>query len=722
MKQVLIQQGRAVVRDVPAPIVEPGRVLVRVRRSCISIGTELAGVRASGTPLWKKALDKPQQVKRVLALAAEQGVAQARQLVENKLNAGQPTGYSAAGVVIAVGEGVQGLHLGDRVACAGAQYAHHAEVISVPVNLLVPVPDGLDDGAASTVTLGAIALQGVRRAEPTLGETFVVLGLGLIGQLTAQLLKAHGCTVIGGDPDAARRQHAIGLGMHAALGGGSDAGDDDAALAQAHRLTDGHGADGVIITAAAASSAIVATAFKMCRRKGRVVLVGDVGLDLKRDDIYLKELDFRVSTSYGPGRYDTRYEEDGLDYPVGYVRWTENRNMSAYLGQLARGNVQTAPLIAQTYKLDEAPEAYRRLNEGADKPLAVLLEYDEPNPTDTAEARQVNNPRATPAGEGKVRVAVIGAGAFARGVHLPNLQAMDAAFHLQAVVSRSGHNASETARQFGASRSTTDLDATLAADDIDAVLVCTRHDQHAATALAALRAGKHVLVEKPTALTLAGLEGLLAFYEEDETQSKTILMTGYNRRFSPCIRRAVEIMRSRTSPMIISYRMNAGFLPPDHWTHGPEGGGRNLGEACHIYDLFLALTGARPVDVVAHAIRPGSDHDRADDNFTATITFDDGSVATLTYTALGSAKFPKETADIFVDGMVLSLDDYKQLRVAGTTAKGITHRTVQKGHREELEAFAAAIRGGGDWPIALQAQADAMDIALRVQDQITGRG
>ncbi len=716
MKQVLIQQGEAVVREVPAPGIEPGRVLVRVRRSCISIGTEMAGVRASGTPLWKKALDKPQQVKRVVAMALEQGVAQARQTVQNKLNACQPTGYSAAGVVLGVGEGVQDLRPGDRVACAGAQCAHHAEVVSVPRNLLVPVPDGVDDDAASTVTLGAIALQGVRRAEPTLGETFVVLGLGLIGQLTTQLLRAHGCTVLGGDPNPARRQHATDLGMHAAL---HDAGDP---IAQAHRLSDGHGADGVIITAASPDSAIVAHAFRMCRRKGRVVLVGDVGLDLQRDDIYLKELDFRVSTSYGPGRYDTRYEEDGLDYPVGHVRWTENRNMAAYLGQLDRGGVQVAPLIAQTYPLDEAPTAYRRLNSGEDKPLAVLLAYDEPDDAEhPAGPAVIANPRAEPAGEGGVRLAVIGAGAFARGVHLPNVQALGEAYHLQTIVSRSGHNASETARQFGAARSTTDLDAALTADDIDAVLICTRHDQHADIALAALRAGKHVLVEKPTALSRAGLDALLAFYNDDSA-GKPVLLTGYNRRFSACARRAAELMQGRTSPVVINYRMNAGFLPPDHWTHGPEGGGRNLGEACHIYDLFLAWTGARPMHVSAHAITPGSAHDRTDDNFAATVTFDDGSLATLTYTALGSAKFPKETADLFVDGMVLSLDDYRQLRVAGTPARGVTHRTTQKGHREELEAFATAIRDGGDWPIPLQQQHDAMDIALRVQDQITGRG
>ncbi|MFI4861071.1 MAG: Gfo/Idh/MocA family oxidoreductase [Phycisphaerales bacterium JB063] len=718
MKQVLIQQGEAVVREVPAPGVEPGRVLVRVARSCISIGTEMAGVRASGTPLWKKALDKPEQVKRVVAMAMDQGIAQTRQMVKNKLEAGQPTGYSASGVVIGVGEGIDDLRVGDRVACAGAQCAHHAEVISVPRNLTAAVPESLDDDAACTVTLGAIALQGVRRAEPTLGETFVVLGLGLIGQLTAQLLKAHGCTVLGSDPDAERCEQAMALGMSGTLDTAGDA------IQQAHRLTDGHGADGVIITAAHASSGIVSTAFKMCRRKGRVVLVGDVGLDLNREDIYLKELDFRVSTSYGPGRYDASYEEDGHDYPVGYVRWTENRNMSAYLGQLASGSVQVAPLIAQAYPIDQAPRAYARLNAGDGsgvKPLAVLLSYERADGDDAAASTVVANPKAQPAGEGKVRLAVVGAGAFARGVHLPNLAKLGKAFHLQAVVSRSGHNASETARQFAASRSTTDYGEVLAADDVDAVLICTRHDQHAAMALAALEAGKHVLVEKPTALSRDELQSLLAFYDSP-AGPKPILMTGYNRRFSPCMQRAAALTVGRDAPLVINYRMNAGHLPADHWTHGPEGGGRNLGEACHLYDLFVALTGARPVDVCAHTVRPRSAHDRADDNFVVTITFDDGSLATLTYTALGSGAFPKETCEIFCDGQVLSLNDYKTLTTTDRAQQGVQHRTIHKGHEEELAAFAHAIWEGGGWPITLQEQYDVMDIALKVQDQITGRG
>lgn len=368
MKQVLIRQGRAVVEEVPAPLVEPGTVLVRVDHSCISVGTEMSGVRASGTPLWKKALRQPEKVRRVARLALSEGVSRARQAVEGQLGQAAPTGYSAAGTVLEVGEGIDDLLPGDRVACAGAQHAHHAGIVRVPRNLVVPVPDGVGFPAASTATLGAIALQGVRRATPTLGETFVVVGLGILGQLTAQLLRANGCRVVGTDLDRARIALAASLGMEAGVH--PDDGDD---VEQVARLTDGIGADGVIVTAASPSDAILATAFRMCRRKGRVVLVGDVGLHLDRADLYPKELDFLVSTSYGPGRYDRNYEERGLDYPVGYVRWTENRNLAEYLRLLAEGRVRVEPLVERVYPVAEAAEAYAALDAPGPRPLAVLL-------------------------------------------------------------------------------------------------------------------------------------------------------------------------------------------------------------------------------------------------------------------------------------------------------------------------------------------------------------
>jgi threonine dehydrogenase-like Zn-dependent dehydrogenase len=332
VKQVLIRQGQAVVEEIPAPQVEPGTVLVRVDHSCISIGTEMSGIKTSSLPLWKRALKQPENVKKVVEMAVSQGVSRTTSVIQGRLSSGQPTGYSAAGTVLEVGEGIDDLQPGARVACAGAQCAHHAEIIRVPRNLTVPIPDNLELAVASTVTLGAIALQGVRRAQPTLGEVFVVLGLGILGQLTAQMLKANGCKVIGTDLDRKRIAIAQQLGMD--IGIHPEDGDN---IQQVARLTDGLGADGVIITAATPSDEVVSTAFQMCRKKGRVVLVGDVGLNLNRADFYQKELDFFISTSYGPGRYDNNYEEKGLDYPVSYVRWTENRNMAEYLRLVAAG-------------------------------------------------------------------------------------------------------------------------------------------------------------------------------------------------------------------------------------------------------------------------------------------------------------------------------------------------------------------------------------------------
>ena len=427
MKQVLATSGGVVVEEVPEPIVEPGTVLVRVSYSCISVGTELSGISQAEVPIWKKALRNPDKVRKVLQLAATEGVARTREMVKGKVDAGSPLGYSASGVVLAVGEGIVDIEVGDRVACAGAGIANHAEVVRVPRNLLVRVPGELDLADASAVTLGAIALQGVRRATPTLGETFVVIGLGILGQMTVQMLKANGCQVVVVDLSAERLELAKTLGADVVAH--ADAGE---VIEQVARVTDGLGADGVIITAATPSDEVVSTAFQMCRRKGRVVLVGDVGLDLDRADIYQKELDFLVSTSYGPGRYDKGYEEEGLDYPVGYVRWTENRNMGEVLRMMADGRLRLQPLVEAVYPITDAPGAYAALQDPANRPLMVLLEY----PTTAGEVRstrlQVGQPRRT---DGKVKLALVGGGSFARGMHLPNLRGLDDTYDLHAVVS-----------------------------------------------------------------------------------------------------------------------------------------------------------------------------------------------------------------------------------------------------------------------------------------------
>lgn len=710
MKQVLILKGAAIVAEVPAPRVVPGEVLVRVEASCLSVGTELSSVRSSAVPIWKRALRQPEKVATTLKMVATMGLGRTWSLVKEKRDAAHPTGYSASGMVVEVSADIHDLVPGDRVACAGAQCAHHAEFIRVPRNLCTLLPESLDWESASTVTLGAIALQGIRRAQPTLGESFVVIGLGILGQLTAQLLRANGCRTIGADLDRDRIALARGLGMELGLHP-----DDGSDIEQVARLTDGLGADGVIITAATPSDAVVSTAFKMSRKKGRVVLVGDVGLHLNRADFYEKEIDFLISTSYGPGRYDHRYEEQGLDYPAAYVRWTENRNMAEYLRLLAEKRVQVEPLISARYPINEATAAYASLTAGTAKPMMVLLTYPG-NGAEPVRTLRLNSKAKTTSG--RIRVAMLGAGGFARSAHLPNLQSLNDRFALQAVVTRTGHSASAVAKQFGAAYASTDYEEILADSEVDAVIIATRHHLHGAMALAALQAGKHVLVEKPLALTGKELHALNEFITTASDKPSPLLMTGYNRRFSPYARRMSELLRDRSGPFMLNYRMNAGYIPLNHWVHGPEGGGRNLGEACHIYDLFTYLTNVEVTCVSAQSVRPRSHQYARNDNFVATLSYADGSVTTLTYTALGHKDYPKETADLYVDGKLAMMEDYKRLDVYGTKGKSIRTAIQEKGLKEELIAFADGINSG-TWPIPWWQQLQTARIAFDIDRSLS---
>ncbi|MEE8269155.1 MAG: Gfo/Idh/MocA family oxidoreductase, partial [Nitrospinaceae bacterium] len=619
MKQVLIKQGQVAVEDIPAPRVEPGAILVRVKYSSISAGTELSGLKSASQPLWQRALKNPKAVKSAMEMAATRGLAHTRNVIQGKLSAGNPTGYSASGIVLEVGDGVENIQPGDRVACAGAQCAHHAEIICVPRNLTVPLPKDLSLPVASTVTLGAIALQGVRRAQPTLGETFAVIGLGILGQLTAQILRANGCRVIGADLDSSRMELAKSLGMDFPLPP-----EENNDLGHTLRLTDGEGVDGVIITAASPSDEVISNAFNMCRKKGRVVLVGNVGLNIKREDIFPKELDFFISTSYGPGRYDPQYEEKGLDYPIGYVRWTENRNMAEYLKLISEGKIDVEPLIHSSFEISQATTAYETLKKDKEKPIIVLLSYPE-SKEDAKPNRVIPNPSARASESDKINIALAGVGGFIKGMHIPNLQALNRHYQIHAVASRTGSNASNTTKQVGAQYCTTDYQEILNDSKVDAILIGTRHNQHASMVLEALQAGKHVLVEKPLALNYEELKPIRSFYETN--QQGPVLLTGFNRRFSPFALRAKELIKNRTNPIIINYRMNAGYIPLDHWVHTEEGGGRNLGEACHIYDLFTFFINSKVVSIQARSLTPKTDHYSSRDNFVAILGFEDGSVA-----------------------------------------------------------------------------------------------
>ncbi|MBF6617707.1 MAG: bi-domain-containing oxidoreductase [Candidimonas sp.] len=712
MKQVLIKGGGVVVEQVPAPKVGNKNLLVRVTHSCISVGTEMAGVRMSGLPLYQRALKQPENVKRVLEMMRDQGVKRTLDRVSGKLSAGSATGYSASGIVVDVGIEVQGYARGDRVACAGAGIANHAEYIDVPVNLAVKLPESVSGEVASTVTLGAIAMQGVRRAQPTLGETVVVVGLGILGQLTVQMLAANGCRVVGTDVDPSRIDLAIQNGM--------DIGIDPAAESYIDvvlRHTDGMGADAVIITAAAASHQIISEAMQACRKKGRVVLVGDVGLNLNRSDFYKKELDFLISSSYGPGRYDPMYEENGQDYPLPYVRWTENRNMQAYIALLSTGRIKLDLLYQKPYSVDNAPEAYEALKgDSSSKPLLVLLEYPTNSDLPSTTVRISRNIKPT---RGAIRVGIVGASSFAQGMHLPNLVKLPDRYALRAVMSRTGANARAVATQYELAYCTTEYEALLSDPEIDLVMITTRHDLHGAMVLEALRAGKHVFVEKPLALSAEELELIERFYSEKP--DGPMLMVGFNRRFSPAIQRAIEVLKGRTTPLIANYQMNAGYIPLEHWVHGPEGGGRNIGEACHIYDLFTALVGTCAVESIsAAAISPTARHWLKNDNFVATLKYADGSVCTLTYTALGDKSYPKERLDIFADGKVIVMDDYKSLQIHGGKHRGWNAQSADKGQFNELKQLAASLATGDAWPISLEEQILATRISFEVERLING--
>lgn len=705
MKQVLIRKGKPVVDEVPRPALERGRVLVRVAYSMISPGTESLIIEEGGKNLAARAVERPDLVRQTLNSIRTQGIGHTVSKITGKLSAGVAVGYSCAGTVVEVGEDVHDLRVGDRVGCAGGGLATHSEFVSVPRNLVVRVPQGCELRDAASVTLGAIALQGIRRADPRLGEVTAVIGLGLLGQLTVQMLKASGCRVVGVDVDEARLETARQAGADLVLHAKSDAVEQEVLNFTSHR-----GADSVLITASAESDDIVQQAMVISRRKGRVVVVGAVGLGLKRSPFYEKELDFLISCSYGPGRYDTGYELGGQDYPYAYVRWTENRNMEEYLRLVAEKRVDIASLVAREYAIDEAPTAYEELKSGA-RPLGVLLRYasDAPSHTVTFATR--------PAVGGTLNVALVGAGAFARSMHLPNLKGLRGT-HLRAVVSGTGANAASAARQFGADYCTTDLQQVLDDRDVHAVLLSTRHDVHAEQVLAALRAGKAVFCEKPLATTIEQLEEIERYVNE-HAANLPVLTVGFNRRFAPATIRAAAILAGRRNPVTMSYVVNAGYVPNDSWLQTAEGGGRLIGEACHMLDFFESVAGSAAEAAAIEGIAP-TESLRGDDNFACSLRYADGSVAQLLYTSLGSRDFPKERVEIFGGGKVVVIDDFRELRVFGSRTKGWTSAVADKGHRELLERFVRAARGEQPAPIPMDSLLRTSRLAIELARSAAG--
>ncbi len=716
MLQVLVKRGRAVPSEVPIPVVNPGHVLIKVVNSCISAGTEISGLQATGKSVIRQALEQPEKVVKAFNMMRSEGLAKTVAKIQGRFEEGSPTGYSASGIVVGVGTGIHDLRVGDRVAAAGAGYANHAEFIDVPRNLVMRIPEGLDFLPAATVTLGGIAMQGVRRAGATIGEWVVVYGAGILGILALRMLRLSGARVIAVDLEEERLAVARSMGAELVL---NPATDD--VLAGTRNRTDGRLADVVLFCAATENSKVLSEALSLTRRKGRLVMVGVWGKELNRNDIYGKEIDFLISTSYGPGRYDTDYEEGGHDYPYDYVRWTENRNMTEYLRLLSSGALAVDPLIQGVYPIARAEEAYAALQSPA-RPMMVLLDYGRDMPEALATLpRRV--PARMPSLSGAtrtapLRVAIVGAGAYAQGMHLPNLAKLEDFFSVHAVCSRTGSNAQAVATRFLAKYATTEYDEVLSDKEVDLIILCTRHHLHGMQAVSALRAGKNVLVEKPLCLLQEELDAIVDFYQDVGTNisKKPLLAVGFNRRFSRYADEVRRCVTGRNTPLFLRYRMNAGYLPPDHWTHGPEGGGRIIGEACHIVDLLRSLTGAPVREVAAASLHPEGRNFSAGDNKIITLEYEDGSVGSIEYFAVGAKDLPKEYLEAHFDGKTVIMEDYCAIKGYGLSTQKLTDHLPDKGQLPMLKQIGLYLTGKHEtWPIPLEELVETTSVTFSVR-------
>ena len=707
MKQAILKKGIVFPQVTPAPNASKGNVLLRVVSSCISAGTEMSGVKSSGTNIIQRALQQPENVKKVVDAIKADGLTKTFTRVKSKLEGGAALGYSASGIIEELGEGVEGFVVGDHVAIAGVGYANHAEYAEVPKNLIVKKPTEISFQEASGVALGAIAMQGVRRAALNLGEVCTVVGAGILGLLTLQMLRASGVRVCILDLDEKRLAIARELGAELALNPLHDNSVD-----KVINWSNGRGVDCVIFTAATSNSGPLSEAFKMCRRKGSVILVGVSGMEINRADIYQKELDFKVSTSYGPGRYDSQYEEKGHDYPFAYVRWTEQRNMQEYLRLIASGAINLDPIISAEYPIDKVTRAYESLKLEDDKPLMVILNYSEGLEASSIIERRVENPsnKAIKHDDGLIRVALVGAGSFATAMHLPNMARLSSRYLLHAVCNRSGNKAVSVAESFGAKYSTTDYEEVLADSEVDLVLIATRHDSHGDLVLRALKAGKHVFVEKPLSTSQDELDQIKAFYSDGEGE-KPVLFVGFNRRFS---KYAQEIRRhtdQRVNPIFANYRMNAGFAPSDSWIH--DDGGRIVGEGCHIIDLMSFLTGSKIESLSVQSLTPTTDHFMSSDNKAITLKFIDGSVCVINYFSIGNKGLSKESLEVHFDGKSIVMNDYKELTGFGLKTKSVKSASSEKGQFEELIALHDTLSGKStQWPISLDSLIETTEVSL----------
>lgn len=707
MRQLLqsLGSGETSIAEVPVPAVSSRSIVVESRASLISAGTERMLVDFGRSNLLEKARKQPEKVRQVLDKVRTDGLGPTLEAVRSKLEQPIPLGYCQAGVVVDVGAEVAGFRKGDRVVTNGP----HAELVRVPWTLAARIPEGVEFSAAAFTPLAAIGLQGLRLAAPTLGETVVVYGLGLIGLLSVQLARASGCRVIGIDRIPERVRMAEASGAIPLL-----AGDTTDLPAAVEALTGGVGADIVLLTLATDSDEPVHQAAVMCRKRGRIVLVGVSGLGLRRDDFYKKELSFQVSCSYGPGRYDPSYEDGGVDYPLPFVRWTEARNFAAVLDLMASGRLDPMPLVTHRFPFEEAVKAYDLIT-GGEESLGILLDYA-PREEDRTSSDRITVLDASPIQASRGVLGCIGAGNFASRMLVPAFTKAGATLHT--VASSGGTTAAIVARKHGFRKAASDVQAILAEPEIDTVAVATRHDSHARLVVEALRAGKHVFVEKPLALTMDEMDQV----EAAARDAGRVLCVGFNRRFAPLVLKARKALQGRAGPLVALLTVNAGTIPPDHWTRDTVvGGGRLLGEGCHFLDLARCLIGA-PIHELS--VTPASSRSGPlDDVALVQVGFTDGSSASIHYLANGNKSYPKERVELFWDGKILALDNFRRLRGWGLSVPhgGLWGGGQDKGHNALVAAFVSAVRGEGPPPIPLEEILEVSRWAVRMGELSLGR-
>lgn len=708
MKQ-LFKTGKKqfVVDEVPAPLMESNEIQIEVYSSLISSGTETMGVKKNGASKSGKISSLVSNFERGYNFLLEKGATELLRKLEARDNISTTSGYSVAGVVKSVGSEIKEFKPGDRVAAAGSGIASHAEVVCIPKNLVVKIPEKVSFKEAAFTTIGSIAMQGVRQGKVAVGESVVVIGLGLIGNIAAQILKSSGCRVIGVDLSEGKVNLAKELGVHDGL-----IASENTVVNDVMKLTGNIGADAVLIYAASASSSIVNEAMQMVRKKGRVVVIGAVGMDINRSPFYEKEVDFTISSSYGPGRYDDDYEIKGIDYPVAFVRWTENRNMQSFLWLLENKMINVENLITDEFDIGDAVKAYEKILTSPGDTLAVVLNYPSKNDDRKFESTVVLSEMPVLRKKEVVNISIIGAGGFASRTYLPAIYKMND-INLRGIATKTGKSAKKIAADFKADFCTTDYSEILKDSSTEAVIIASRHNQHFEMAKNSLEAGKHVLVEKPLALKREELKIL----SETAKNKRLLLGVGYNRRYSPLTRKIKEALSKELGPVLINYRVNAGFIPAESWVQDREiGGGRIIGEVCHFYDFINFLIKDELVEFTAQKIDANSSTVVSNDNFTSSLKFKNGSMGIVTYTSLGHKELSKEYIEIFVNGKSIVLDDFSSLSFFGFNRKNVELKFQNKGQTEQLVEFIKAVKGETSDFITIDDSVFATRIAIEIDD------